>query len=325
MKSLVLGGLAVVVLLAFGFWLYRGLEAFRYELLDFGPTPYDAHERSRALRERARSVTEEVGWVLADGSRQVAYYLAPRNGAVIVYAHGSPGNALGLLRGEPTALAEAGYGALLVDLPGYGASEGQRTWDARYVETVRRAVDFLSARPEVDPRRIGAFGYSNGGCVVARAAAEDERLRALVLLASYTTFAEHLHHAFRSRLPGLGYFAIAAARWAGVPVEELDSVSALRRMTPRPLLVVWGGRDQAIAPWMGPVLKSAVPGAEGIEYASMGHWGYAEELGGAYIGRLERFYAQSLGLPESAREPSVSRVSIDSEAGTHQDESERRG
>ena len=53
-------------------------------------------------------------------------------------------------------------------------------WDAT------RAVDYLSERPEVDAKRIGAFGCSGGGAITAAFAAIDTRVAAIGV-ACYTT------------------------------------------------------------------------------------------------------------------------------------------
>jgi len=242
------------------FWFYRGTQVFIRQSVEFAPTPYDATGVGRQRLAQATRIAQRVGWQLEDGSHQNAFYLPPQNGSLIIFAHGSPGDGLFALE-EGRILAERGYGVLLVDLPGYGLSEGNRAWDASFVESIRRAIDFAQTRPEIGPHQIGGFGYSNGGCLIARVAAEDERLAAIVLLASYSNLADQLHHANQRRTPLLGYVAIAASLWAGVPVSELDTVAALRRMTPRPTLIMAGRGDLVIPIGMAEQLKGAVPGA----------------------------------------------------------------
>ncbi len=63
-------------------------------------------------------------------------------------------------------------------------------WDAM------RGIDYLSTRPEVDPRRIGALGCSGGGAVSALTGALDARVAAIGV-ACYTT-------SFDTLLPALG-------------------------------------------------------------------------------------------------------------------------
>jgi fermentation-respiration switch protein FrsA (DUF1100 family) len=75
------------------------------------------------------------------------------------------------------ALAE-GMAALVVDAPGTGqttfphAPESVVAWQA--------ALDALAKRPEIDGKRIGAFGVSRGGLWVMRLAAHDARVKALI-------------------------------------------------------------------------------------------------------------------------------------------------
>lgn len=71
-----------------------------------------------------------------------------------------------------------GMAALVVDAPGTGqttfphAPESIVAWQA--------ALDALSARPEIDGNRLGAFGVSRGGLWVMRLAAHDARVKALI-------------------------------------------------------------------------------------------------------------------------------------------------
>jgi len=50
------------------------------------------------------------------------------------------------------------------------------------ITDVRQAVSYLSQRPEVDPKRIAAVGYSMGSFVLSLACAVETRLRACVLV-----------------------------------------------------------------------------------------------------------------------------------------------
>jgi pimeloyl-ACP methyl ester carboxylesterase len=59
------------------------------------------------------------------------------------------------------------------------------TWRcAKWVPDVRAAVDYLDGCPQIDPKRIGAFGFSSGGTAVLEAATTDRRIKMLVTLAA---------------------------------------------------------------------------------------------------------------------------------------------
>ncbi|MGC2297440.1 MAG: acetylxylan esterase [Acidobacteriaceae bacterium] len=55
-------------------------------------------------------------------------------------------------------------------------------WDAM------RGIDYLSARADIDPQRIGAFGCSGGGTVTAYLAALDSRVKAAGIACYITSF-----------------------------------------------------------------------------------------------------------------------------------------
>lgn len=86
------------------------------------------------------------------------------------------------------------------------------------------ALEVLAARSDVDPERLGAFGFSGGGGRTLMLAAVDHRVRAAGLACMMTTFAAmvpgYLDHSWLLHAPGLWSFAdwpeltgIAAARF----------------------------------------------------------------------------------------------------------------
>lgn len=82
------------------------------------------------------------------------------------------------------ALAAGGVACLTIDMHGHGQSGGERfhvvmrEWRA----DVQAAIGFLAQRPEIDRKRIGAFGLSSGGTAILEAAVVDSRLKALVVV-----------------------------------------------------------------------------------------------------------------------------------------------
>jgi dienelactone hydrolase len=96
--------------------------------------------------------------------------------------------------------ARAGAAVLTYDPTGEGERNGERKSGTRehdeveppeelarrlgglMVTDVMQAVSYLTQRPEVDPARIAAAGYSMGSFILALAGAVDTRLRATVLV-----------------------------------------------------------------------------------------------------------------------------------------------
>ena len=84
------------------------------------------------------------------------------------------------------ALADAGFLVLRYDKRGVGQSGGRDEVAtlADFAEDLRAAVRFLSNRKGVDRRRLAVVGHSEGGAVAMLAADREDRIAALVLLAS---------------------------------------------------------------------------------------------------------------------------------------------
>ncbi|CAN5402715.1 alpha/beta fold hydrolase [soil metagenome] len=76
-----------------------------------------------------------------------------------------------------------GYNVLAFDGPGQGGAlrEQHLVFRPDWEAVITPVVDFALTRPEVAPARISVFGYSMGGYLVARAAAFDNRIGAVVL------------------------------------------------------------------------------------------------------------------------------------------------
>ena len=81
------------------------------------------------------------------------------------------------------AALSRGYNVLAFDGPGQGAALRVQALVFRpdWEKVVSPVVDFALTRPEIDPEAIALFGYSLGGLLVARAAAYEQRVAALIL------------------------------------------------------------------------------------------------------------------------------------------------
>ena len=75
-----------------------------------------------------------------------------------------------------------GFAALTYDKRGSGRSDGQFTFDfEQLAEDVVAAVDYLQTLPEIDNRRIGLAGYSQGAWVAPLAASKTDSIRFVVV------------------------------------------------------------------------------------------------------------------------------------------------
>jgi len=101
---------------------------------------------------------------------------------------------------------------------------------ARYfVHDAMRAVDYLCARPEVDPQRIGVTGNSGGGTQTSMLMALDDRLAA----AAPATFIMN-----RQQFMHAGGVQDAEQIWPGLTAAGFDHEDLLLLFAPKPLHVL---------------------------------------------------------------------------------------
>ena len=121
---------------------------------------------------------ENVTLTTSDGLSLQGWYVASKNGAAVI---SFPGRKASGTQAQTRMLVKHGYGVLLFDRRGEGASEGDGNmfgWGGE--RDIFAALDFLERQPDVDPSRIGGIGLSVGGELMLQAAAQDERLAAVV-------------------------------------------------------------------------------------------------------------------------------------------------
>ena len=198
----------------------------------------------------------------ASGGRRVDAFLAlppaggPRPAAI--YVHGAGGERSQLLA---QALWLAGRGAVTLALTAPSTQAGapetdpraalrqQRDLVARDVIAVRRAVDLLRARDDVDPARIGFVGWSAGARTGAIAAGVEPRLRALVLMSA-------------GAAPVSEYAAQAPAELKADVTRILgqaDPLRLVRNARPGSILLQNGERDEVVPRKALEALAAAVP------------------------------------------------------------------
>ncbi|NDJ78465.1 MAG: alpha/beta fold hydrolase [Chloroflexi bacterium] len=190
---------------------------------------------------------EDVRLTTADGLELAAWYIPPQNGAVIILLHGLGANR-GYALSHATYLAEAGYGSLLVSVRAHGASDGDRYPLGRQaaVEDVLAALDFVQAQPDVE--HIGGLGFSLGGILLLQAAAQDERLEAVIADGPGGSTLDDLWLGTvwdYLMLPGYLVYLGGTRALDGDDSEVVPVQSNLHQIAPRPVFLVAGGNDWA--------------------------------------------------------------------------------
>ena len=128
---------------------------------------------------------EVVDFTVTDlGQREGWFFPGVRRGPTIVLCHGyesSRGELLTLV----SALQDHQYNVFVFDFAAHGANSGVSTLGYREADELRKAVDVLAARGDLDPTRFGLWGYNLGAYAALREAEDDKRIRALILDSVY--------------------------------------------------------------------------------------------------------------------------------------------
>lgn len=189
---------------------------------------------------------EDVTLTTVDGLSLEGWYVPSKNGAAVIAFPGRSGT-----QAQARMLAEHGYGVLLFDRRGEGASDGDGNmfgWDGE--RDVFAALDFLEQRPDVDPAKIGGIGLSVGGELMLQAAAEDHRLAAVVSEGAGTrSLSEELeeYHGLQlaTALPFITVKTAAVSVFSnGMPPPRLTDL--VPGIAPRPSLLIWASRLSAV-------------------------------------------------------------------------------
>jgi dipeptidyl aminopeptidase/acylaminoacyl peptidase len=235
----------------------------------------------------------------AQGMRLKGWYAPAKNGRGILFAHGAGGDRTALLP-EARALSSLGFGVLLFDWPGHGDSTGQSHWNAGERASLEAAVDWLVAQPDLTSPRVGAYGFSMGGYVLAQVAANDQRLAAVVLAGTPADQREQVHFQ-HGRLWLLGEWpALFALERAGMQLDALKPIDQVEKIAPRAQLIIGGTRDRIVPPEHAPKLFArAREPKELLVIEGAAHGDYADVDGTKYFQALGEFFRRRLLEPGS--------------------------
>jgi dipeptidyl aminopeptidase/acylaminoacyl peptidase len=256
------------------------------------PTRFHVTERQRQDAQTRLPGLEEVALKTRDGLVLRGWFVPGRVRDAIVLVHGLFGNRYQLLP-EAEILARGGHGVLLYDSRASGDSDGETaTWGDRERLDITAALDFLTTRVDVDPSRLGLYGFSVGGSAVALAGAADRRVRAVLLGPTWTSLQDELANKFHR----WGVLSTWAAVWTfkayGVDVGAIRPVDVIHAILPRPLMLMSGSLDQDTPPAITQRLHGAVPSAEIWLVPGAGHGGYAAAAPAEFARRFSRFFEQ---------------------------------
>jgi dienelactone hydrolase len=264
------------------------------ELLDL----YD-YDSSAPFEEQEVKSEEKDGATVHDLSyagpngRITAFYVVPAGDGpfpAVLFMPGAPGARFTFFS-EAVELAKRGIASLLPDPP-YARppiedvvefTPADRDGIVQEVVEMRRAVDFLVSKDEIDPSRLGYVGFSWGGSLGANFAGVERRVGSFVLM---------------SAIPRLSADMTALAEERGVDAAEgyeeamkpIDAVDYLPHVAPNALFLQFGSEDTRPSPEMGKEVQAAASMPKQAKWYEGGH-----ELNDQARAEREDWLAERLG------------------------------
>jgi dienelactone hydrolase len=224
------------------------------------------YDQRSSLDVKENSVEEKNGVKVLDisysspGGRVTAYLVEPQGKgpfAAVLFMHWGQGNRSEFLD-EAIELASAGVVSLLLDAPfarpepwRRPAKPGDYKEDREiFVQSIidmRRGVDLLETRSNVDRKRIGYVGHSYGASLAGALAATEKRIKALVLMAGLPSISEFTRS---SKHPGMTKYR------ESIPKEDferyvkdisvIDANQYIGKATPSVLFFQFAEQDEFI-------------------------------------------------------------------------------
>jgi len=194
------------------------------------------------------------------------------------------------------------------------------------VEDFQAALAYLKSRSDGDSRGIGFFGISKGGGAGLLAAARDPYVRCFVTdgtFATHTTMVPYMrrwiaiysdHYLIQELLPmfmysWMGHYGLKRiGRERGCRFPHLER--AMRKLSPRPLLMIHGGSDTYIKPDMARgIFDRAGPPKEFWLVEGAKHNQAIQVAGEEYQRRVLDFFLENLAGVKIPTEPKATRKS----------------
>ena len=133
----------------------------------------------------------DISYASPNGARVSAYLVIPYQGnsfAGVIFLHGGEQDRSAFLN-EALSLAQLGVVSLLIDepsvraMPLFAEPEADRERYIQVILKVRRGLDLLLSRPDIDPQRIGCVGLSFGAWMGGVLSGVDDRVKTYILIA----------------------------------------------------------------------------------------------------------------------------------------------
>jgi dienelactone hydrolase len=270
----------------------RVVRASAGGIFDYPPGPLDVRENG--VQRFDGYAVHDLSYASPVRGRVTAYLVLPAGPGpfpAILWQPGLNGGRDDQLA-DAVALAAKGAASLLIDPPHVRTggpslitcTTADRRTFAQYVVEVRRGIDLLSSRPEIDGRRLGDVGFSLGSTIAGVLSGVDRRLRAVVVESGRAYHTGYLRGAcagtsrrrLRAYLRGMGF---------------TNPIRYVAHAAPTALLLQNGTRDPFTPRREALALQRAASQPKTVRWYPGGH-----ELTPEAFADRDRFLERELGL-----------------------------
>jgi fermentation-respiration switch protein FrsA (DUF1100 family) len=246
-------------------------------LLSILQAPSFAYDTARPLDVRpaadgAGATVRELTYATLDGGRNAATLVTPASARgphpAVLFVHWyeppKPTSNRTEFIEDAIELASSGVVSLLIDTPWsredwFPTRDNARDYEfsVAQVKELRRAVDVLLAQPGVDRTRVAFVGHDFGAMYGTLAVAADQRVTHFVYMAGTRSFSDWF--LFAPERKGADRDAFIAR------LAPLDPIAYLPKISPRPILMQFGGKDRFVSKEAATAQADAVSGPKTVK------------------------------------------------------------
>ncbi len=226
------------------------------------------------------------------------YHPTEEHRRLVVMVHGL-WSSWGEMAGLGRDLHERGYDILLFDLRGHGQSDRSRVSMGRRERCDLRAVLNWAEAQGFSTDRIGWVGFSMGASTLLMEAAQNSRIKTVVLDSPYGNLPELLDgqltqhsHLPRWFNPGI---LVAAHLAYGVRTDDLIPIRSAKAWGDRPLLLIHGEADTTVPVRQARLLANAAgPTCRTVLLPGIDHVKAYESDPLSYVSAVDSFFQRHL-------------------------------
>lgn len=242
---------------------------------------YYEYDQELPLEDSVTLISDSLGYSLSSveftsvHNKKVTGLLSvpssPEPSPIVILLHGvGDRKTVDYIEAGHDYFVKSGYAVLRIDVANHGDRkehdydfdlvDGYRYWTRNIItQTVfdlRRSIDFLETREDVDHERIGFFGISLGGVIGTIFCGVDQRVKVPVIALAGGNL---------SLMFGIDAFSEDTKDFFSI----IDPINFVEQITPRPFLMINSENDEIIAPLTSKLLfKKAGDPKEIIWYPS---------------------------------------------------------